>query len=149
MGLQEETADVLGRLIRFNTVNPPGQERECQEYLRDYLTDAGFECELAGTDDERPNLIARLRGEDEGPVLGYLSHVDTVLASPADWSRDPWSGEEHDGHVWGRGALDMKSGRGARARGLAAAARGAEDHERRRRGGRRPARRPVADRAAP
>jgi acetylornithine deacetylase/succinyl-diaminopimelate desuccinylase-like protein len=109
MGLQEETADVLGRLIRFNTVNPPGQERECQEYLRNYLTEAGFECELAGTDDERPNLIARLGGADAGPVLGYLSHVDTVLASPEDWSRDPWSGEQHDGHVWGRGALDMKS----------------------------------------
>ena len=42
-------------------------------------------------------------------MLGYLSHVDTVLASPEDWSRDPWSGELHDGHVWGRGALDMKS----------------------------------------
>jgi acetylornithine deacetylase/succinyl-diaminopimelate desuccinylase-like protein len=109
MGLQEETADVLGNLIRFNTVNPPGQERACQEYLRDYLSDAGFECELDGVEDDRPNLIARLRGDAAGPVLGYLSHVDTVLASPQDWSRDPWSGEQHDGHVWGRGALDMKS----------------------------------------
>jgi acetylornithine deacetylase/succinyl-diaminopimelate desuccinylase-like protein len=109
MGLQEETADVLGRLIRFDTVNPPGRERECQEWLRGYLEDAGLECELTGVEDDRPNLIARLRGEAEGPVLGYLSHVDTVLASPEDWSRDPWSGELADGHVWGRGALDMKS----------------------------------------
>ncbi len=109
MGLQEETADVLGRLIQFNTVNPPGRERECQEWLRGYLEDAGFECELAGVEDDRPNLIARLRGEADGPVLGYLSHVDTVLASPEDWSRNPWSGELHDGHVWGRGAVDMKS----------------------------------------
>ena len=31
--LQQETADVLARLIRFNTVNPPGNERECQEWL--------------------------------------------------------------------------------------------------------------------
>jgi acetylornithine deacetylase/succinyl-diaminopimelate desuccinylase-like protein len=107
--LQEETADVLGELIRFNTVNPPGDERECQEYLKRYLEEAGFECELAGTSDERPNLVARLPGEGDGPVLGYLSHVDTVLASPEDWSRDPWSGELHDGFVWGRGALDMKS----------------------------------------
>ena len=42
MGLQEETADVLGNLIRFNTVNPPGHERECQEYLRDYLQRRGL-----------------------------------------------------------------------------------------------------------
>jgi acetylornithine deacetylase/succinyl-diaminopimelate desuccinylase-like protein len=107
--LQEETADVLGRLISFNTVNPPGDERACQEYLKAYLEDAGFECELAGTSPERPNLVARLGGEADGPVLGYLSHVDTVLASAEDWSRDPWSGEQHDGFVWGRGAIDMKS----------------------------------------
>jgi acetylornithine deacetylase/succinyl-diaminopimelate desuccinylase-like protein len=41
--------------------------------------------------------------------LGFLSHVDTVLADPADWTHDPWSGEIHDGFVWGRGAIDMKS----------------------------------------
>ncbi len=123
MDLQEETADVLGTLIRFNTVNPPGNERECQEWLKAYLEEAGFECELAGTSDERPNLVARLRGEVEGPVLGYLSHVDTVLASPEDWSRDPWSGELHDGFVWGRGALDMKSQTAAEAVAGAALAR--------------------------
>ena len=26
-------------------------------------------------------------------MLGYLSHVDTVLADPDDWTHDPWSGE--------------------------------------------------------
>jgi acetylornithine deacetylase/succinyl-diaminopimelate desuccinylase-like protein len=107
--LQEETADVLGRLIRFNTVNPPGDERECQEWLQRLPRGGGLRVRARGTSDERPNLVARLRGEGDGPVLGYLSHVDTVLASPEDWSRDPWSGELHDGHVWGRGALDMKS----------------------------------------
>ena len=47
--------------------------------------------------------------------LGYLSHVDTVLADPADWRHDPWSGEVHDGAVWGRGAIDMKSQTAAEA----------------------------------
>jgi len=107
--LQDETAEVLARLIRFKTVNPPGNERKCQEWLRDYLTDAGLECELMGAEPERPNLVARLAGEQPGPVLGYLSHVDTVLADPADWRHDPWSGDVHDGELWGRGALDMKS----------------------------------------
>jgi acetylornithine deacetylase/succinyl-diaminopimelate desuccinylase-like protein len=107
--LQQETEDVLGRLVRFNTVNPPGDERECQEWLCGYLEEAGFECELLGPDPQRPNLIAHLRGDAEGPVLGYLSHVDTVLASPQDWRHDPWSGEVHDGLLWGRGSIDMKS----------------------------------------
>ena len=107
--LQEETADVLARLIRFKTVNPPGHERACQEWLAAYLRDAGLEVELLGADRERPNLVARLEGDEPGPVLGYLSHVDTVLADPEDWTHDPWSGEIHDGHLWGRGALDMKA----------------------------------------
>jgi acetylornithine deacetylase/succinyl-diaminopimelate desuccinylase-like protein len=62
-----------------------------------------------GAEPERPNLVARLKGDEPGPVLGYLSHVDTVLADPDDWTLDPWSGETRDGFLWGRGALDMKS----------------------------------------
>src|SRR5262245_53599837 len=109
MDLQAEAIDVLARLIRFDTVNPPGNERACQVWLKSYLEDAGFECELLGAEHERPNLVARLRGESDGPILGYLSHVDTVLADAADWTHDPWSGDVHDGAIWGRGALDMKS----------------------------------------
>jgi acetylornithine deacetylase/succinyl-diaminopimelate desuccinylase-like protein len=108
MALAHEATDLLQRLIRLNTVNPPGNERTAQEMLRSELEAAGFECELVGATDERPNLIARLRGAAEGRRLCYLSHVDTVLADPAEWSVDPWSGDIKDGYVWGRGALDMK-----------------------------------------
>ncbi|MEJ7892020.1 MAG: M20/M25/M40 family metallo-hydrolase [Solirubrobacteraceae bacterium] len=108
--LQQETADVLGRLIAFNTVNPPGNERPAAEFLRDYLADAGLKTELVGEHEERPNLVATLGDPDDGgPVLGYLGHTDTVLADPGAWTGDPWSGELRDGHVWGRGAIDMKS----------------------------------------
>jgi acetylornithine deacetylase/succinyl-diaminopimelate desuccinylase-like protein len=100
--------EVLSKLIQFNTVNPPGNERECQEWLFGYLKDAGFECELVGATPERPNLIARLKGDKPGPVLAYLGHVDTVTVDPPKWERDPWCGEIHDGELWGRGALDMK-----------------------------------------
>src|SRR5215216_5483060 len=109
MDLGQETADVLARLVRFKTVNPPGNERECQQWLARYLQDAGFTVELLGADPQRPNLIARLTADEPGPILGYLSHVDTVLADPDDWTHDPWSGEIHDGYLWGRGAIDMKS----------------------------------------
>jgi acetylornithine deacetylase/succinyl-diaminopimelate desuccinylase-like protein len=107
--LAQETADVLARLIRFKTVNPPGNERECQQWLKGYLEDAGFAVELAGAEADRPNLVATLAGAGSGPALGYLSHVDTVLADPDDWRRDPWSGDVAEGFLWGRGALDMKS----------------------------------------
>jgi acetylornithine deacetylase/succinyl-diaminopimelate desuccinylase-like protein len=104
-----EAVELLQRLIRFNTVNPPGNEREAQEFLAGTLTAAGFECELLGRTVERPNLVARLTAGTPGPTLCFLSHIDTVLATASEWSRDPWSGALADGCVWGRGALDMKS----------------------------------------
>ena len=107
--LERRTTELLQRLIRFNTVNPPGDEEEAQQFLRGLLEGAGFECELLAAVPRRPNLVARLRGPAGGPRLCLLGHVDTVLADPADWSVDPWSGELRDGCVWGRGALDMKS----------------------------------------
>ena len=107
--LERRTTELLQRLIRFNTVNPPGNEQPAQEFLRDTLAAAGFECELLAAVEGRPNLVARLRGSGDGPTLCLCGHVDTVLADPSDWSLDPWSGEVKDGFVWGRGALDMKS----------------------------------------
>jgi acetylornithine deacetylase/succinyl-diaminopimelate desuccinylase-like protein len=121
--LRSESVELLSQLIRFNTVNPPGNERAAQEHLAAHLSAAGFECELLGRTPERPNLIARLHGEQPGPVLCLLSHVDTVLASAQEWSRDPWSGDVHDGFVWGRGALDMKSQTAAEAAAACSLAR--------------------------
>jgi acetylornithine deacetylase/succinyl-diaminopimelate desuccinylase-like protein len=107
--LQEEATALLQRLIRINTVNPPGRERAAVELLAGYLSDAGFECRTFALDPERPSLVARLKGRGDGPTLGYLGHVDTVLADPEEWTHDPWSGTLADGCLWGRGALDMKS----------------------------------------
>jgi acetylornithine deacetylase/succinyl-diaminopimelate desuccinylase-like protein len=113
--LAAEAIALLQRLIRFDTVNPPGAERTAIEHLRDLLAEAGFECELLAAEPERPNLVARLcaqdgpRAGDGGPTLCYLGHLDTVLADASEWTRDPWSGDLADGFIWGRGALDMKS----------------------------------------
>ena len=106
--LERRSVELSQRLIRFNTVNPPGNERAAQEFLKETLEASGFGVELLGADDERPNLVARLRGRSDGPTLTYLGHVDTVLADASDWSLDPWSGELRDDCVWGRGAVDMK-----------------------------------------
>src|SRR3954452_10302183 len=107
--LERRTTELLQRLIQFNTVNPPGNEQAAQEFLKETLEAAGFECELLAAVPGRPNLVARLRGGSDGPGLCFLGHVDPVLADASDWSVDPWSGELRDGCVWGRGALDMKS----------------------------------------
>ena len=124
MDLQADTTRLLQELIRFNTVNPPGNERPAQEHLAAILREAGFEVRLLGRTEERPNLVARLRGHGDGPTLCLLSHVDTVYATPDDWRHDPWSGDLADGCVWGRGALDMKSQTAAEVAAAVALARG-------------------------
>ena len=106
--LGTQAVELLQRLLRLDTVNPPGNEEPAQELLAETLTEAGFECELLAAEPGRPNLVARLRGEREGPTLCLLGHVDTVPADPAEWSFDPWSGDVVDGEVRGRGAQDMK-----------------------------------------
>jgi acetylornithine deacetylase/succinyl-diaminopimelate desuccinylase-like protein len=121
--LTNEAVAVLQDLVRIDTVNPPGNERPAQEYLAGLLERAGLEVELVGPDPERPNLVARLRGRADGPVLGLLSHVDTVSVDPAGWRHDPWSGALDDGCVWGRGALDMKSQTAAEAMAACSLAR--------------------------
>jgi acetylornithine deacetylase/succinyl-diaminopimelate desuccinylase-like protein len=123
MTLREEVTALLQALLRLDTVNPPGNETQAAELLGDYLAGNGIECELFAREPHRANLVARIKGGD-GPTLALLSHTDTVLADPAEWDRDPWSGDLVDGEVWGRGALDMKDQVAASAVAFASLARG-------------------------
>lgn len=123
MPLRDEVTGLLQELLRLDTVNPPGNETIAAELLRGYLEDAGVSCALYAKVPERANLVARIPGCGEGPSLLLLSHTDTVVADPDDWSVDPWSGELRDGHVWGRGALDMKDQCAAAAVTIATLAR--------------------------
>jgi acetylornithine deacetylase/succinyl-diaminopimelate desuccinylase-like protein len=123
MTLAGEVTQLLQELIRLNTVNPPGSETQAAELLRDYLADNGVESELYAKVPERANLVARIPGRGDGPSLLLLSHTDTVVADPAEWQADPWSGELRDGEIWGRGALDMKGEVAASAVTLASLAR--------------------------
>ena len=123
VSLRAEAVDLLQRLIRIDTVNPPGNETAAAELLGEYLEESGVECELYARVPERANLVARIPGSGGGPRLALLSHTDTVLADPVEWQIDPWSGELKDDHVWGRGALDMKGQVAASAVAIASLAR--------------------------
>ena len=101
--------ELLQELIRFDTTNPPGDERACIEFVQGLLEEAGCETTLYAQDPARPNLVSRLPGGDAQPLL-LQGHVDGVTTAGQRWSRPPFSGELVDGYVWGRGALDMKGG---------------------------------------
>jgi acetylornithine deacetylase/succinyl-diaminopimelate desuccinylase-like protein len=118
-----EVAELLQRLIRVDTTNPPGNETAAAELIRDYLEAAGVECELYARVPERANLVARIHGTGDGPSLALLSHTDVVLADPSEWERDPFGGELVGDEIWGRGALDMKCEVAASAVAVATLAR--------------------------
>ena len=105
-----DPVEMLQRLIRFDTTNPPGNERECVAYISNLLTEAGCDFTVVGSSPDRPNLIARLKGQGTAPPLLLYGHVDVVTTADQTWQYPPFEGRLVDGYVWGRGALDMKSG---------------------------------------
>lgn len=101
-------AEILKYLIRYNTTNPPGNEGACIAYIKTLLDWAGISNTIFALDSSRPNLIARLPGQGASPPLLMYGHVDVVTTANQKWRTNPFLGEEIDGYVWGRGALDMK-----------------------------------------
>ena len=113
-----ELIELTRELIRFPTVNPPGDAyRPCAEFIGRRLGKRGFTVEYvhaAGTpgDDERHpriNVVARREGGAHGPCVHFNSHID-VVQTGAGWTLDPFAGIVKGGMVYGRGACDMKGG---------------------------------------
>lgn len=106
----QRPAELLRRLIQFDTTNPPGNEAECISFINGLLAEAGVETTILGQTPERPNLIARLPGRGSASPLLLYGHVDVVTTENQQWQHPPFAGDVIDGFVWGRGALDMKGG---------------------------------------
>jgi acetylornithine deacetylase/succinyl-diaminopimelate desuccinylase-like protein len=108
--IYQHPSELLQNLIRFDTSNPPGNERPCIEYMHGLLKDAGIKTTMVAKNRARPNLIARIKGEGKAPPLLLYGHVDVVTVENQKWQQPPFAGNIVDGYLWGRGALDMKSG---------------------------------------
>lgn len=106
--LIDDTIAHLRRLVRFETVNPPGNEAPAVEYVAGVLREVGLEPRVIESAPGRANLVCRIAGDGrKGPLL-LASHADVVEVERDSWSRDPFGGEIADGCVWGRGTIDMK-----------------------------------------
>ncbi len=102
------SVEQLTRLLQFETVNPPGNEGACAEYLRGQLIHPSLEVQRLDSEG-RPNIVARLRGTcSESPLL-LTGHIDVVPVERDSWTADPFGGEIRGDFLYGRGALDMKS----------------------------------------
>ena len=104
-----DPVELASRLVRFDTVNPPGRERECGEYLARLLDQNGFQTRLVALDDTRASFVAR-RGRQRGKPLVFTGHIDVVPLGTRKWAGDPFGGEISGGRVHGRGSSDMKAG---------------------------------------
>ena len=117
-GRAEEVAELTAALIRFPTINPPGEAYgPCAEFVGDRMKRRGFAVEhirgegSPGDTDRYPrtNVVTRIEGATPGPCVHFNSHIDVVEAG-AGWTLDPFAGVIRDGRVYGRGACDMKGG---------------------------------------
>jgi len=108
-------------LLGFQTVNPPGRERDCARYAGALLEEWGWRVEYHEYEDARTSAIARAGGSASKPPICFTGHLDVVPLGSRAWSREPFSGETDGDRLYGRGASDMKAGVAAMlvaARGL-------------------------------
>jgi acetylornithine deacetylase/succinyl-diaminopimelate desuccinylase-like protein len=113
-GAQQEVADLLSELIRIDTTNTgdtatSAGERAAAEWVAGKLDEVGISSVIHESEPGRASLVARIEGvHRDRPALLVHGHLDVVPADPSEWSVHPFSGEQRDGYVWGRGAVDMK-----------------------------------------
>lgn len=107
-----ETVELLGSLIKINSVNPSlvkggAGEAEIADFVAKFLTDLGLATRLVEVVKDRPNVIGIFEG-GEGPSLILNGHLDTV---GVDYMKiEPFKPILKDNRMYGRGALDMKGG---------------------------------------
>ena len=110
---ETEVVSLCRDLVRFKSVNPPGDELEIAEYVAGVLREAGLTVEMVPHTPTRASVLARLKGSGEMPALFYTGHLDVVPVGAEEWLHDPFEGDVVEGELWGRGASDMKGGNAA------------------------------------
>lgn len=105
---------LIGFLIGFlqaESPNPPGDTRAAARCVTDFLEARGISHRVIAPEATMPNIVAALDGAQPGRHLVLNGHIDVFpVAEHETWTHGPWSGDVADGHIWGRGAVDMKCG---------------------------------------
>ena len=106
---KQEKIKILQDVIQLET--PNGNEEIVALYYKNLLEAHGIESELIQYADGRVNLVAELKGQEDGRILAVSGHMDVVDAGNPDlWTYPPYGAEIHDGVMYGRGTTDMKAG---------------------------------------
>ena len=103
-------SELTRKLLSFDTINPPGNERPCAEFIAGILQDAGYHVAHVEFAEKRTSLVADLRFSDDRDPICFSGHIDTVPLGQAPWRKDPFVGHREGDRIYGRGASDMKGG---------------------------------------
>ena len=107
---ERDAVELTRALLRFDTINPPGQERACARHAGALLEGWGYRVDFHEYEEGRTSVVARAGGSASKAPLCLTGHVDTVALGVAPWTRDPFSGETDGDRLYGRGSSDMKAG---------------------------------------
>ncbi len=102
--------ELTRNLVRFDTINPPGNESHAAHAVGRILEAAGFRVAYHSFASHRDSVIADLDGSDNEKPICFTGHLDTVPLGAVPWSQDPFAAETSQGRLFGRGSSDMKSG---------------------------------------
>ena len=107
--IDAETLKHFQAIVKMDTQDPPGGERPVVDYLKQVLDAEGIPTQVFIKDaPNRPNLVARIKGNGKKRPLLLMGHTDTVNVDPKKWSHPPFSADREEGYIYGRGTVDDK-----------------------------------------
>jgi acetylornithine deacetylase/succinyl-diaminopimelate desuccinylase-like protein len=104
--LRGEILERYRTLVQMDTT--AGHEILAVDYLKKVLEAEGIPTRTFALDPNRPNLVARLKGNGTKRPLLILAHTDVVGVQREKWPVDPFGAVIKDGYIWGRGTEDDK-----------------------------------------
>jgi succinyl-diaminopimelate desuccinylase len=107
---EELILDLASKLVAIPSRNPPGEEKECAEFILRTLVGWGVETELIGKPDvNRPQVVSWLRGTGSGKTVILNGHLDTVgEGDSSQWQTSPFEAVMRGNRLFGLGVCDMK-----------------------------------------
>jgi acetylornithine deacetylase/succinyl-diaminopimelate desuccinylase-like protein len=106
--LEEEAMRHYQAVLRIDSTDPPGNESGVVAYVKEQLEREGIAAQIFQLEPNRPNLVARLKGNGSRRPLLIMAHTDTVNVDPKKWIFPPFSATRDGGYVYGRGVVDNK-----------------------------------------